>query len=86
MTVMLHTASLMTVINLITVKNFAALFNCTPAGRASYLMKAPAKTLLNNWLGLDALTRSSTVGWLLLQRFSVGLAVEYSPCFGCVES
>ena len=30
------------VVNPITVNNFAALFNCTPAGRASDLMMAPA--------------------------------------------
>ena len=39
MNVMRQTASL--VVNPITVGNFVALFNCTPAGRASALMMAP---------------------------------------------
>ena len=30
------------VVNSVTVNNFAALFNCTTAGRASRLMTAPA--------------------------------------------
>ena len=40
MTVMRKNSRL--VVNPITVNNFAALFNCTPAGRASDLTKAPA--------------------------------------------
>ena len=40
MNVMRQTACL--VVNPITVDNFAALFNCTPAGRSSDLMMAPA--------------------------------------------
>ena len=40
MNIMRQTACLM--FNPVTVNNFAALFNCTPAGRASDLMKAPA--------------------------------------------
>ena len=34
------------VVNPVTVDNFAALFNCTPAGRTSDLMIAPAYQLL----------------------------------------
>ena len=45
MNVMRQTAWL--IVNRIMVNNFAALFNCTPAGRASDLMMAPAyKSLL----------------------------------------
>ena len=40
MAVMRQTACLE--VNLITVNNFADLFNCTPAGRASVLTMAPA--------------------------------------------
>ena len=40
MDVMRQTARL--VVNPIIVNDFAALFNCTPAGRSSGLMKAPA--------------------------------------------
>ena len=40
MNIMRQTACLM--FNPVTVNNFPALFNCTPAGRASDLMKAPA--------------------------------------------
>ena len=42
-----------------------------------------------NWLGLDALSLvgpiwGSAVGYLLFQRFSKGLAVEFSSCFSSV--
>ena len=65
------------VVNPITVNNFADLFNCTPVGRASDLMMAPAKSFKLNWLGPDDLSLAgppgSTSGLLLLQRFKVGL-------------
>ena len=38
------------VINPVTVNNFATLFNCTPAGRASDLIKAPALIFQLSWL------------------------------------
>ena len=81
MNVMRQTACL--VVNPITDGNFTALFNCTPAGRASDLMMAPAYNFQLSWLGIDALSlthRGSTVGFLLLQRFRVDLGVEYSSC------
>ena len=67
----------------VTVDNFAALFNCMPAGQTSDVMMAPVQKdslkLVVAWCSVFGRTnRSSTVGLLLLQRFSVGLAVEYS--------
>ena len=71
--VMRQTACL--VVNLITVNNFADLLNCTPVGRASDLMMAPALSFQLSWLGpvFGRAHRGSTVGLLLLQRFRVGL-------------
>ena len=54
MNVMRQTACL--VVNPITVNNFADLFNCTPVGRASDLMMAPAYSFKFSWLGPDALS------------------------------
>ena len=48
MNVMRQTACL--VVNLITVNNFADLFNCMPVGRASDLMMAPAINFQLSWL------------------------------------
>ena len=80
MNVMRRTACL--AVNSVMVGNFTALFNYMPVGRAADLMMAPAYSFQLSWLGLDAL---SLVGPtevhlldLLLQRFSVDLAVEYS--------
>ena len=39
------------VFNLITVNNFASLFNCTPLGRASDSMMAPNKAIHFSWFG-----------------------------------
>ena len=54
-------------------------------GRTSDLMMAPTINFPRSQLGIDDLSgrphRGSTVGFLLFQRFSVGLAVEYSSCF-----
>ena len=74
------------VVNPITVNNIAALFYYTPASRASDLMKAPAWNLSMKLVGARCSVfgrahRGSTVGFLLLQRFSVGHAVGYSSCF-----
>ena len=66
MNVMRQTACL--VVNAITVENFV----CTSACRASDLMMAPIKP------GFGQTDLTSTVGLLLLQRFSVGLAVVSS--------
>ena len=72
------------VVNLITVNNFAALFMCTSASHASDLMKASAYNLIKlvgARYSVFGTHRGSTIGFLLLQSFSVGLAVEYSCCF-----
>ena len=54
-------------VNPITVNNFVALFNCTPAGRTSDLMMALAKFFKYlSWLRLDAL---SLVGPTVVQLF-----------------
>ena len=82
MNVMRQTACL--VVYPVTVGKFAALFNCTPAGLASDLMKAPAENFQLSGLGVKLWNWSGppgTVGLLLPQRFRVGLAVEYSSCF-----
>ena len=70
------------IVNLITLNNFAAIFNCTPARRASDLMKAPALKLSNKlvgarYFGFGRAHRCSTVGLLLLQHFCGGLAVTH---------
>ena len=70
------------VVSRITVNEFVVFFNCTPAGRASDLMKAQTYKLVGTRCSVFGRAhRCSTVGFLLLQRFSVGLAVEYSSCF-----
>ena len=70
------------VINSITLNKFAAHFNCTPAGRASSLNDGSClKTFDEVDGGFGWAHRGSTVGFLLFQRFNVGLAVEYSFCF-----
>ena len=66
-----------------------SLFNCSPSGRASNVMKVPALKLSIQFVGArcSVFGRAywgSTVGFLLLQRFSKGLAVEYSSCFNSV--
>ena len=76
----------MLVVKPVTVNNFAALLNCTPAGRGSDLMKASAEKLSIKlvWTRLSIFGRfhrGSTVAILLLQCFSKGLAVKYSSCF-----
>ena len=73
-----QTACLMA--NQITVNNFAVLFNYTLACRASDLMKVPAYKLSTKLVGarfsvFGRAHRGSTVGYLLLQRFSKSLAV-----------
>ena len=65
-------------------------FNCTPAGRASDEMKATAKTcsiqlVVARCSVFGRAHWSLTVGYLLLQRFSKGLAVEFSSCFNSVS-
>ena len=89
MNVMRQTACLM--VNPITVNNFADLFICTPVGRTSDLMMAPAFSFQFSWLGPDDLSfvgptgasvgllllqRWTTVGLLFLQRFRVGLLLS----------
>ena len=74
------------VVNPITINNFGVLFNCTPAGRASGFMNTPAKKLsiqlvASRFSVLGRAHWGSAVGFLLLQRFSKGLAVEESSCF-----
>ena len=74
------------VVNPITVNNFAALFNCTPAGQASYLLTTPTQNILMKLVGFRCSTfgwthRGSTLGVILLHRFSVGLAIEHSSWF-----
>ena len=64
MNVMRQTARL--VVNPITVDRFAAIFNCTPAGRASDLMMAPSKIFHLSRLGLDALSLVGPTGVQLL--------------------
>ena len=66
-----------------------SLFNCKPVGRASDVMKAPALkcSIQLVWNRCSAFGRAhwgSTVGYLLLQCFCKGLAVEYSSCFNSV--
>ena len=50
------------VVNPITVKNFADLFNCTPVGRALDLMMAPEYSFRLSWLGLDDLSLVGPTG------------------------
>ena len=63
------------------------LFNCTSVGQASDLIKASdelklsIKLVVARYSVFGRVHRGSTVGFLLLQRFSVGLPVEYSSCF-----
>ena len=64
-------------------------FNCTPAVRASDEMKATALTCSIQLVGarcsvFGRANWGSTVGYLLLQRFSKCLAVEFSSCFNSV--
>ena len=64
-------------------------FNCTPADSASDVMKAPALKCSIQLVGARCSVFGqahwgSTVGYLLLQRFSKCLAVEYSSCFNSV--
>ena len=73
MNVMRQTACL--VVNPITVNNFAALFNCTPAGRASDLMMAPAWNFQWSWLGLDDLSLVEPTGVQLLDFFCSSVSV-----------
>ena len=63
-----------------TVNNFAALFNRMPADRALDIMKAPAFKLSIEFVGArySLSLVGSNVGFLLLQRFIVGVAVENS--------
>ena len=70
-------------VNPITVNNFAALFNYTPAGRASGLIMIPTKSFQISWLGLDALSLIGHTGVQLFDFFApaAGLAVEYLSCF-----
>ena len=60
MTVMRQNACL--VVNPIMVNNFADLFNCTPVGRATNLMMAPASSFQLSWLGLDRLSLVGSTG------------------------
>ena len=73
------------VVNPIAVNRFAALFNCTPAGRASDLMMAPAKTFSKVGWGLMTYLLVDPPGfscWMCFApAFSVGLAVDYPSCF-----
>ena len=75
MNVMRQTAGLG--VNTITLNNFAALFNRTPAGRASDLMMAPAQSCQLSWLGLDAL---SLVGPTGVQLFDFCCSSARSCC------
>ena len=84
MNVMRQTVCL--VVNPIMVNKFVSLFNCMSAGRPLDAMKAPAKKLSIKLVGARCSIfgrphRGSTVVFLLLQRYNVGLAVEYSSCF-----
>ena len=77
------------VVNPIMVNNFAALFNCTQAGRASDFMKNLAYKLSIKLVGARSSVicrphRGSSVWLVLLQRFSVGFALEYSSYFTSV--
>ena len=59
------------VVNPVTVDNFASLFSCTPAGRASDSMTSPTYGLLSKSVGAwcsgsGQAHRSPTVGFLLL--------------------
>ena len=60
MNVMRQTACL--VVNPIMVNNFAVLFSCTPAGRASDVMMVPAQNFQLSWLGLDDLSLVEPIG------------------------
>ena len=66
----------------ITVNNFDALFNCTPAGGPGLRRNEGSSLNTFNQVGWGSMLvfgrahRGSTVGFLLLQRFSVGLVVE----------
>ena len=75
-----------TLVNPITVNNFASLFGCTPAGRASDSMTAPAERLLSKSVdarcsGSGRAHRSPTVGFLLFQHFSYFLLSSTYRCF-----
>ena len=76
------------VVNPITVNKFASLFGCTPAGRASDSITAPALRLLSKSVGAlcsgsGRAHRSPTVGFVLLQHFSYFLfcVVSFLYCF-----
>ena len=71
------------VVNPVMVNNFTALFNCTPAGRTSDLLiamnlKISTKLFGAWWSVFGRAQRGPTIGFLLLQRFSVGISVENS--------
>ena len=57
-------------LNSITVNTFGALFNCTPAGLASNLIKAPAEKL-----GLDLSALPMVNGVQLLEVFCSSVSV-----------
>ena len=64
---------------------FPSLIACR-RGRPLDAMKAPAKKLSSKLVGARCSIfgrphRGSTVVFLLLQRYNVGLAIEYSSCF-----
>ena len=74
------------VVNPVTVNNFASLFGCTPAGRASDSMTAPTWRLLSKsvgaWCSGSAQAhRSPIFGFLLLQHFSYFLLSSPHRCF-----
>ena len=75
--VMRQTACL--VVNPITVNNFADLFNCTPASRASGLLMAPARSFQLSWLGSDDLSLVGSNGVQLLD-FSCSSVSELACC------
>ena len=64
MNVMRQTACL--VVNPVMVNNFADIFKCTPVGRASDLMMAPAYGVQLSWLGPDGLSLVGPTGVQLL--------------------
>ena len=64
------------VVNPSTINNFADLFNCTPVGRASDLMMAPAYSFQLSWLGPDNLSLFNC--WTsVVPAFQRWLAVEW---------
>ena len=79
MSVIRQTACL--VVNPFTVDNFAVLFNCTSAGPAND-GSGLQTILVGAWCSVFVWAhRGSTVGLLLLQRFNIGLTIEYSSWF-----